>query len=73
MFNPDEIGQLIADEVYDFCLTVQGRKQALIEPAVYDDETGHGYDPLDRWGDCKYDSYKSRWSESGHPMTDWKA
>ena len=30
------------------------RKIAVIEPDVFDDENGHGYDPLARWGDRRF-------------------
>ena len=53
--------------------TINGRKLPVIEPDVYDDENGHGFDPLDRFGDAKFKPYRSRWSEVGHPMTDWRA
>lgn len=40
---------------------------------MLDDEDSILFEPLDRWGDARFTSHRSRWSEAGHPMTDWKA
>jgi hypothetical protein len=56
-----DIGQLLSDQVCEFI----SRKAAMIEPEVYDDEDGDGYEPLDRWMDRKFRPIPAhmRWSE----------
>lgn len=64
-----DIAEILSDQVTP-CL---GRKQPLIEAEPFDDAEGIGFQPLDRWGDTRFKPYHSRWSEDGHPMTDWRS
>ena len=71
--NLEEIGQMLSDQVSDYITQSSSRKPALIEPEPYDDDPCLGYAPLERWGDCRFDQYRSRWAEDGHPMDSWKS
>ncbi len=64
-----DVAQLMSDQIGLYL----GQRQPLIEAEPYDDEFGHGFDPLDRWGDARYSPYRSRWAAEGHPISNWKA
>lgn len=53
MFNLDE-DRFVSD--------LNARKQPLIEAEPFDDESGDGYKPLDRWMDRLYRQNTNRWA-----------
>lgn len=57
MLNKSEI--ILSDQATTF----DGHVQPLIEAEPYDDETGDGYSPLERWLDRLYDRpIRNRWA-----------
>jgi len=52
-----EIAQLLSDQMCEF----MGRKAPMIEVDCWDDESGDGYKPLDRWMDRLYQPSHNRW------------
>ena len=56
-----DIGQLLSDQVTEFS-SLSCHKQPLIEAEPFDDESGDGYKPLDRWMDRLYRQSNNRWS-----------
>jgi len=53
-----DIAVLLSDQV----TTNVGHVQPLIEAECYDDESGDGYKPLDRWMDRLYRPQTYRWA-----------
>ena len=61
MLSKSDVGQLLSDQISEFIIDLRARKQPLIEAEDYDDEHGHGYDPLTRWGDRKFKLQHNHW------------
>ena len=53
-----DIAYLLSDQV----TTHSSHKQPLIEAEPFDDESGDGYKPLDRWMDRLYRPNHNRWA-----------
>lgn len=58
MLTKTEIAQLLSDQT----ITFDGHIQPLIEADVWNDESGDGYKPLDRWMDRLYRPTSYRWA-----------
>ncbi len=58
MLNKLDIAVLLSDQ----CTTNVGQIQPLIEAEPFDDESGDGYKPLDRWMDRLYRTQTNRWA-----------
>lgn len=60
-FSRSEIAQLMHDQIYSHAVAIDNMRKPQIEAEVFDDEAGHGYDPLNRYGDRRYHLYEDAW------------